>query len=495
MAMQQMNQMNAVSGIRVNNVYMVVTRSGGYKDSYTRSYNLNASAGTLNELENVMSRSTGGANSTLSDAQIAKSLPNIMSIAAQPLGITQIANGWGIQRLRFIMEVESNVSGMNMVNYIQGYSEFHDPSISGHIDPRMKFYINSVATVIRMIDPISGMMTVKPHSNFNVIADHFNGTQYQEVTDTNLKLIRPTDVMTNISNIQAFGGEVGSVHNYTDNVAGNVSVSDRANHNPIKHFTKTVNSYINSKNMSSMSHDPNDVMATASNNVSETNILTIPFIGALHQLTGDPAPSIFTMDNMSMLDPGIAEKITMIDNNNDVTPSVTTMLDTTNTEDLYKPNIESIIASTIAHSVSGMLIDNLLSMVDFSASNLTGENLTFPSNARSFIMGIDITGYVNKVVTNINYILMPEISQNGLIGIEMFVHSDVLGETTVSISINAQPNIVYRYPTFADSLYSPVISDEANKIMFADDMGAVLDTTYNMAPQPQQQQYQNIIYN
>jgi len=480
-----------MSGIKVNKLYLVVTRREGYKDSYTRSYNLNATHSTLNELENVLSRSAVGANGTISDALIAKSLPNIMSISAQPLGITQIANGWGTQRLRFIMEVESNVSGMNMVNYIQGYSEYHDPSISGHIDPQMKFFINSIATVIRMVDPVNGMTIVKPHSNFNVIADHFSGTQYQEVTDPTLKLIRPTDVMSNISNIQMFGGSVGNIHNYTDNVAGNVSVSDRANNNPIKHFTKTVNSYINSKNMSDVSHDPNDIMATASNNVSETNILTIPFIGALHGLTGVPSPSAFTMDHISALDPAIQEKTIMIDNANEVTPSVTTMLDTSNTEDLYKPNIESVISSTIAHSVSGMLIDNLLSMVDFSTTNLGGENMTTISNARSFIEGIDITSYVNKVVTNLNFILMPEISQNGLIGIEMFVHSDVLGETTVSISVNAQPHTVYRYPTFADSLYSPVISDEANKIMFADDMSSVLDTTYAMSPQ---NQHRDIIY-
>jgi len=486
------HQQNSITGIKVNKLYLVVTRREGYKDSYTRSYNLNASHQTLNELENVLSTSGIGANGTISDALIAKTLPNIMTISAQPLGITQIANGWGTQRLRFIMEVESNVSGMNMVNYIQGYSEYHDPSVSGHIDPKMKFFINSIATVIRMIDPISGMMIVKPHSNFNVITDHFSGTQYQEVTDTNLKLIRPTDVMSNISNIQTFGGEVGNIHNYTDNVAGNVSVSDRANHNPIKHFTKTVNSYINSKNMGgNTSHDPADIMNTASNNVSETNILMVPFIGALHNITGMPSPSTFDMDIMSMLDPGIAEKTIMIDNANDVTPSVTTMLDTNITEDLYKPNIESVISSTIAHSVSGMLIDNLLSEIDFSTSNLGGENITAVSNARSFIEGIDITSYVNKVITNLNYILMPEVSQNGLIGIEIFVHSDVLGETTVSISVNAQPHVVYRYPTFADSLYSPVISDEANKVMFSDDMGQVLDTTYAMSPQPQQQ---DIIY-
>jgi hypothetical protein len=484
--MHQQNQINQINGIRVNKLYLVVTRREGYKDSYTRSYNLNATQGTLNELENVLSRSNAGSNGTVSDALIAKALPNIMSISATPLGITQIANGWGTQRLRFIMEVESITSGITMVNYIQGYSEYHDPSISGHIDPRMKFYINSIASVIRMQDPISGMVIVKPHSNFNVITDHFNGTQYQEVTDTTLKLIRPTDVMTNISNIQTFGGDVGNIHNYTDNVAGNVSVSDRANHNPIKHFTKTINSYINSKNMSDVGYDSNDVMTAASNNVSETNILTIPFIGSLHNLTGEPSPSTFSMDIMSMLDPGIAEKTIMIDNANDVTPSVSTILDTTNTEDLFKPNIESVLASTIAHSVSGMLIDNLLSEIDFSTTNLGGENLTAVSNARSFIEGIDITSYVNKVITNVNYILMPEVSQNGLIGIEMFVHSDVLGETTISISVNATPHMVFRYPTFADSLYSPVISDEANKVMFADDMGAVLDTTYAMSPHAQQ---------
>lgn len=478
-----MYNMQIPSNINIKRLYLVVTRREGYKDSYTRSYNLNVTHQTLGTLENVLHQVGVQNNQTVPDVAIARNLPNIMSINATPLGISEIANGWGTQRLRYIMEVESVIADTNMVNYIQGYTEFHDPSYNGNIDPNMRFFINSIASFTRMVDPISGMFIVKPHSNFNVITGN-QGVGYQEVTDTNLKLIRPTDVIGSISDIDTYGSDVGNIYNHADNVAGNVNISNRANNNPIKHFTRSINSYISSKNMCDTSHDQTNILTTAANSVSETNILSIPFIGALHSITGEPSPSGFTLDALSKLDPDIQHKIILIDNSLDMAPVVNTILDTTDTEELYKPNMESVIASTVAQSISGVLIDNLLAEIDFSTTNITGENITAISNARSFVEGIDVTSYVNKVVTNINHILMPEISQNGLITVELFVHSDVLGDTSVAISLNGQPSVVYRFPTFADSLYTPVISNELNKQSFTDDMGLVLDTTFGMSKAP-----------
>jgi hypothetical protein len=115
-------------------------------------------------------------------------------------------------------------------------------------------------------------------------------------------------------------------------------------------------------------------------------------------------------------------------------------------------------------------------MYDFSATNMTGTNIVIASNARSFIEGIDIARYLNKVESTISTILMPEITKNGLIDLEVFVHTELLTETTISVSLNGYPPVVFRFPTFADSLYVPVISDPTNKTLFSDDMGIVLDT-------------------
>ena len=463
--------------ITINKIYMIPSRKSGYKDMYNRSYNLNVTQGTINDLENVLSRTAVASNGTLSDIAVVQNMPNVISLDANPLGMANIINGWGTQRLAFIMEVESNDMGINMVSYIQGFSEYHDPSLSGRIDPDVRFHINSINTVIRMLDPISGMVIVKPHSNFNIIKDTFNNVQYQEVTDTDLKLIRPTDIISNINNINVFGHGMENVHVLTDNVAGVTSVSARGNNNPIKHFTKTVNSYISSKNTQDLGYaDDSEILTTASETASETNLVSIPFIMELYKLTGLPTPSDFSMNLLSKLDPGVADKVLLIENDTSLVQHANTILDSENTEDMYKPNLESIIATTVAHSINDMLVSNLLAEISFATTNITGATVTTITNARSFIEGINVTSYVNKLVTGIDHILMPEITQNGLLNVEVIVSSSLLLETTVSVSINMQPPVVFRFPTFCDSTYVPVVSTQQQSTLLSDDFGTVLDT-------------------
>jgi len=466
--------------IRINRAFMIPTRKSGFNDMYIRSYNLNATHNTMNKLEDILARTGVGANGALHDVSVVNNVPEIMSLSANPLGLATIDNGWSTQRLTFILEVESNMGGLNLVSYIQGYTEHYDPSLSGHIDPNMLFHINSIATVTRMVDPMSGAIIATPHSNFNIIKDSFNQAQYQEVHDSDLKLIRPTDVISKIGHIQTFGDDP-NVNILSDNVSGGVYTSARGNNSAVKHFSKTVNSYINTRNTQSIGYSSEDnLMMAASEAASETNLLGIPFIAQLQAITGLIPPTNFTLNQLSKMDPGIADKIILIDNNAAMTSVAPTILDSDNTEVTYKPNLESVMAMTIAHSVNDMLVSNLLTEVSFSTTNITGTPITNIIDVRSLIEGINTVSYANKVRSTIDMILMPEITQNGMIIVDILVTSSLLVDTTVSVSINGNPHVVFRYPTFSDSLYVPVISDEINSTRMSDDMGLVLDAVTNV---------------
>jgi len=466
--------------LRINKAFMIPTRKSGFNDMYVRSYNLNATHETMNNLENILSRTGGGLNGKLHDVSVVNNIPEIMSLSATPIGTATIANGWQTQRLTFILEVESNVNGLSMVSYIQGYSEYHDPSLSGHIDPNMIFNINSIATVTRMVDPVTGAIIATPHSNFNIVKDSFNNAHYQEVQDDNLKLIRPTDVIANIGHIHTFGDDP-NVNIFSDNLSGGVFTSARGNNSAVKHFTKTVNSYINTRNTNSVGYmDNENLLIAASEVASETNLLAIPFIAHLRSITGLTPPVSFTLNQLSKLDPDIANKILLIDNNAGMVNTTPTILDSDITEVNYKPNYESTIAMTIAHSVNDMLVSNLLTEISFSSTNITGPTITSIIDVRSLIEGINTTVYANKVMSTIDTILMPEITRNNSLIVDILVTSSLLVDTTVSVSLNGNPPVVFRYPTFSDSLYVPVISDEINSSRMSDDMGLVLDTVTNV---------------
>jgi len=465
------------NNVNIKSLTLVPTQEA-YKDPYLRSYNLNVTHDDLNALENIFERNGVQQNNLVNETAFANDVPNIMGISGNVLGAAKIANGWGIQRLRYVMITETPMGSGMLESYIQGYTEYHDPSISGAIDPRMKFYINSVTNVMRVIDHTTNAPIVMPQSTFNVIADHLGNAEYQDVTEPHmgLQLIRPSDIINGIQNMDMYGGQTDTLlNNNAGNYAGNTAVSDRANSDPLKHFTTTVNSYIKSMNTTTLSHNPSDVVRNASNFTGNTNILTTPIIAALYNITGLPTPTEFTLDTLSKVTPDIGARTYMPEQNYTTPYTDASILNTNDTEEMWKNTIESTMAVNIVQSVSGMLIDNLLSGIDFSVTNMGGQPLTTVTNAFSFIDGIDLIPYVNKVETRINHILFPEISKNGGYLLNIFVHSDLLGDSSVSISVNNAPPTVFRFPTFADSLYSPVISDADNKGMMTNDFNNVFD--------------------
>jgi len=467
--------------IRINKLILIATRKNGYNDVYGRSYDLNMTNGGQNALENFLANSSVLKRGGLNNITVANNLPNLVSMQNSPTHKVNIANNWGTQRLAFIMEVESNIGGSMLVSYLQGYSEYHDPSLSGRIDPQVPFHINSIATVTKMVDPITNMLIAKPYSNFNIIKDAFNNTQaIEEITDDKFKLIRPSDVISGIGHVTTFGRDSGLVRDTVSDLSAASTSSDRGNNSPIKYLTKTINSYVHNLNTPGYEEEDNLMLATAEY-ASDHSLVAIPFINALYNQTGVPAPTVFNIDILSRMDPDIQNKILLIENGSTLVPNTpTSILDTNNTEVNYKPTIEATIANIVAHSVTDLLVSNLLATVDFSVSNRMGPPLVVISNVRSFMDGIDVTSYANKLSTGVEAVLMPEITQNGLLMIELLVHSDLLTETTVSVSVNAAPPVVFRFPTFADSLFSPIITNQTNQTLFTDDMSGVLNTVYNI---------------
>lgn len=488
----EMTGVNNINNIHIKSLYLVPTKEV-YKDPYIRSYTLNANNQDLDNLETLFNQAGVGNHNRIDEMTIARNIPNIMSLSGTVTGKTGIAYGWGTQRLRFIMVVESTSNGMDIVSYVQGYSEYHDPSFSGKIDPNMKFFINSITNITRIMDPQTGYPIIRPDSTFNLITDAFGNESYTNTTEqqADLKLIRPLDVVDEMYNTEMYGNNDSiATINYAGNYSGNTSISDRMNANPLNHFTKTVNSFITARSMAAMSHDTNDILKTASNALTETNILATPFIAALYNLTGIPSPTTFNLNLLQSLSPDLPTNTFVAEQNTDIPVATNTILDSAYTEDLYKNNIETIMATTIAQSVSGMLIENLLSVIDFSVTNITGTPVIALSYAQSFIEGLDstsyITSYINKVLARIEYVLFPEISSSNQLLLEIFVHVHVLGDANVSISVNNQPHVLYRFPAFADSLYNPVISNSDNKALMANDFANIIDRTYTG---PQQVQY------
>lgn len=460
-----------------------------YQDTYQRTLDLQLNATGLNMLEAMFHNEGVVNNSGLNNNAVATSLPGVINYSATSTGIADIVNGWATQRLRFILEVEDTVGHNTLVSYIQGYSEYYDPAQNGkvHVDDNMLFHVNSITNVTKTVSPATGELIVRPHSTYNVISDQYGGSKYEEIMspETDFKMVRPVDLVNDIQTLELDTGLGTEFHTFTGTLHMSDTVSRRSNNDPIEYFTKTVNAYTDAKNTSNMSADATGIIKAASTNLKEPTTNSISFMYQLHKITGEVTPTAFTMNNLNTMTGGnIKSVIEVMDKSFEAIQDMsvpTNFMDTEHTEVLYKADKDTQIVNSIIHTLNTYMAESLLSNLSIQVTNMAMEPVITPLGFDSFITGINAIPYVEMVKSKIRTSLLPQITQNNVIGVEFIFTSDLLGDTSISLSLNGAPPVVYRMPTFADSLYNPMVTTKENSSALAHDFNVVLDATYGTA--------------
>lgn len=476
--------------LRLMKLVLIPTRREGYRNVYQRSFDVYARADDIASVERMLSTPTQKINSKLSEVAIANELSNVVTLSTMPTDKkpVDIVNGWGTERLRFLLEVEEDKQGLTEISYIQGYTEYSDLSMTGKIDPAMKFYINSICVVNKIFTPTGP--TILPSRQFNVITDTTGRLTYQEIENNNNdRLIRPKDIMEDILTMQMFGGDFTNITNTTGNISCGVNTSSKINNDPINYLAKTMNGFLKGKSLSSISYETNDVLKAASANLSEPEISRVGFIQELHRLTHVIQSTVFDASVLEAIDPTIGSRTFIVPAKNSTNSycesTYTTdmnFMDTTDTSELLNPTVENLKAASIVFSVNSMMADNLLSRIDLSLTNNTfdGHLIVTPLNGNSLMDGVDQMSYIERTCNQIETMLGPSLTDHGQTLITAYVSSELIGDTTISISVNNGPYIVFRYPIFADSSFAPVITNAATKEDTKSAFENLFDATYGI---------------
>ena len=468
----------AGSALRVNRILLTPTRE--YQDVYLRPYQLNVQDIDLNKLEAILNRANPATNGLVTSGAIANSIPNTFNPSGVVSGRADIVNGWGQKRIKFLLEVESDRNGSVFVSYIQGYTDYHDPSLSGMVDPNMTFFVNSITNVIRTVDPVGNMYT-RFHSNFNLVTNH--GSRGYEENISMLKANRPMDLINNLSSRNLFDSDGTTVLDTTNNIGAQVITSSKTNNNSSEFLAKTITGFYNSS-INNPHANPAEKYDSALDNLAEADISRVPFIQCMAGLTGELQPTTFTLGQLAKVRPDLLDpnsNCMMLVTQDTIDPIQTggSILDSDHTENLYASTIENSIAYNITESITGFMSDNLIQVLDVVISNSTGQYEVFVLNARSFIDGLDITAYVDIVVNKIRTVLLPAITQNNEVQVHANVSSDSMGDTNIAISVNNQAETLIRYPSFGDSLFAPVVSDEQGHQSLSGELSKVLNLVDN----------------
>lgn len=476
---------NRYNGLVIKKLLLIVSRSN-YQPMYNRSYTLNTNATNLSMLENCTHHVDNSVR-RVSANELAHAVPTIVSLNPTVAGEARIPYGWGTQRLRFILEVEyPSLNGVTIQSFIQGFTEYHDPSITGKIDPNMMFYINSINNIEAWQDPVRGQVRKDNMASNNIIRE-IPITQENPISDNQKVMITPYDihnkkyldshygVSNDMDGIQA----KTTLYNTSDKVTSSQPrLSSKANNNPYKYVTQTLNSYVEASADASMSFMGSDVFQDSSNRLKSGYLVDHPFFMALNNINGEFNPTSFTLGELLMADPTLEtnNRITLIERSEmGFQDSFTTMLNTDITQETLQPTFENIKANITASMLPSLMLDSLITTAAISITNVSGHPAVIVSQANSFITDAYIPGLVEKLVILIEKQLVPVLSDGGLHRFEAIISCDVIGDLTVAIGYNGNPHTVYRFPVFADSLFTPVVTNMIQSEMVHADFDNMLD--------------------
>lgn len=471
---------NTGRNLRIRQLIIIPTR-GDYRKVYKRPYVVDANIDTINKFENLLSRN--GNTHTIEPMILANSVPEVVKLSAMAAGAVDIPNGWDTQRGRFILEVESNWNNNITLSYIQGFTDYLDMSFSGYLPEDISMIINSITVIRKVYDVQTGMYRSLQSQTYNVIKDLSGRNAFREIDNMyNVSvLMRPVDVMNELysgSTLRNMMGNNNLVINTSNIIGNNVGVSSRGNNDPMTYFSKTLNGFIDAKQSAAVGLEEDGIYraATASPYIGEPLIIDNPFINALHHITNEIVPTTFRLIDLKRLDPNVENTTTVISK-----PDIPLgIMGTIDTENHLQPTQELLKATLVANTINSILINNMLSRLDVSIGNVNGPVPDiFPTNINSIIDGVDLQHEIGKVVSQIRTLLVPTLTDMGQTIVRVNVSTDIFNDTTICISLNLQPEVVFRFPTFADSLYSPVIGNNDMKNDVVQNFGNFMDATYN----------------
>lgn len=465
--------------IRAKRLIITETRDD-YQDVFTRNFSINLTHKDLSALEEMVHPSSTVKNYLISESEVVSKIPNIIGMSNSTSGMANISNGWQVKRGRFILEVEIDINGNTLVYVIQGYTDYLDVSISGHLDPNIMFYINSITHLQRYIHPRTKQLVCHPLSSFDIIRS--NGRVYTEYSDIDTQhLIRPVDIITQLYTDDELAN--ANTHINTVSVLNKDVASKKQNNNPLSYFTNTINSFTGAKMEMSDTIIAGDILKNASVHVGEPRLLENQFINMLYNITGDTFPTTFKLSDIQKMDANIANNVTVISRDGYAIPeSHNTILDTNDTMSTLNPTFENKQVTLIVNMLPSIMSDCLLGKLDLSLTNTNITEDIVITDARSLVDGLDPLSMLPKLKNKIAITLFPLLSIHGQMRFETFISCNLFGDMTICIQYfneyNNNPPFVYRFPLFASGVYSPVIGNDVTKQTLTNDFGTIFDNNF-----------------
>ncbi len=448
-----------VPNFTVEQFYIIPTE--GYKDMVIRPINLNVDREDLNRIVDLLKTKLSGYDVKINPLEL--SGMNIIEPGDKVLP-TEIPGGWGQPRGVFLLVIKYTdaVTGVDEMVYLTGFTDTPNFNpVTGAVDESMLLYPNTmvILTKVTNVDKFGNPYTYYRVTNtLNLEYDISTGEYYTIDDLTNAKfMLRPVDIMRKIEDLELSGDAISSAN--TSSTTKIISAIKKPDLLPTIHVTETLNGLITGAIMTDGTN-VYDTLKASDSVLDPTSILLYnSFIKSLLRIT--KGRMYFSIKELALLDNSVLNKITIIRQVGQPTMEMPDILTSNVSEEVYIPTIEAKLSTMIRDMVSTLITKNMLMSITFTMTNATidGSIYLTPIHATPVTGDLDVKYLVNKFKLEFEQLVVPAITYNNSLVLNINVYASILGETKISISVNGGPEILFIYPTFADNLYNSLLSD------------------------------------
>jgi len=445
-------------------------RVGKFDQQHRRSFNLRDDV-----LEDIVKASQVLAQDRYADPELVVPLFGErikISPLVEPVQLpTSAGNSWNDEVASFVMQLENTrLSGEVMKVYVAGYTD-RLPEENGLLDLDMRFTINSVFYIKENLGVAGG----PPH--YRVIAHQVLHDPYVTVfsPDKHTVRMRPSEVASSMGVLtlksQGYDGEVydtRSGNNYYPAFGAYATIDPSIWFQTMLDGWIQTQHHLSSESFSSH-HGVDDVLHMLQRELSNGVVHQDAFMRQLAQVTNGRRSANFTLDELMKI--GTVDwKIHEVDNllqNGDVNQSI----------DHHHP--DAVAADHVIQSVPAIMAKYGIRKLAFHANNLTGDtamsDITFTPMASGQYAGDEVSTFAHGLRVRV----FDVISKNNM---EPYVFSgefDLFAASHMSLDMGNRGTRVYRSPTFANAVFTPLIASSQKRL---EEAGQVMLNLFDKLP-------------
>lgn len=446
-------------------------------DMYQRSFKLTGNSTIFNTIGEILDN-----NGYISQNEIVKKCNNIVNLEETTNGLVTVANGWNEKRLSFVLTVEVVYSSSNKhIYFINGYTDFYDPILGRDIsnmsvrllDKTMEFNINTITLITETMDS-GGRPIIKFKDKVTILRKYGQAYDYDSIGEE--CLIRPSDIMSDIYLGTSSGGEYDSDPKETN----------RSNSNSVSYLASILNTIGDSvriSNSTSRAKDADmarqDIVKEMVTNAEDKKMMKCPFLLHLFKRTGEAKPSRFRIDDILDMATYLDE-VTKVFNLTDREENRRNILSSNDLDNTLQPKIGNILALEFYQILSSLLFDQMLTRATIHISNhprfiMAGEIANCLYSESMFHNVFNSPTAVETLDSFLRRIILPKITKDDQIYVDLMADINILGTSSVAITVNDDDPMIFRYNSSMDNMFSPLISTQQNKNVLTDDISTIID--------------------